>query len=82
MLFRSIFPKTFLFKIDQSKFLNILVTILSLLLIIGYNINNYFYLILINRPFYDREVPIKYNYSNQKFWIFFFTEYSSNSEYI
>ena len=74
ILYSYIFPKTFLFKRDQSKFLNILVTILNLFLIIGYNINNYFYLILINRPFYDREVPIKYNYSNQKFWIIFFLQ--------
>ena len=74
LLYSYLFPNTFLFKKDQSKFLNILITILNIFLIIGYNINNYFYLILINRPFYDRQVPIKYNYSNKKFSIIFFLQ--------
>jgi hypothetical protein len=67
IVYAQIFPNSFLFKLDQSKFFNLLVTFLNILLIIGYNINNYFYLKLINRPFCDRDVPIKYRYSNNKF---------------
>ena len=71
IVYAQIFPNSFLFKLDQSKFFNLLVTFLNILLIIGYNINNYFYLKLINRPFCDRDVPIKYRYSNNKFWAIF-----------
>ena len=63
-----------LFKLDQNKFINLLIAILNIFLIIGYNINNYFYLKLINRPFSNRDVSIKYRYSNKKFWVIFFMQ--------
>jgi hypothetical protein len=71
ILYSYIFPSTFLFQKDQSLLFNIVITIINLFLILGYNINNYLYLILINRPFCDRQVPIKYNYSSRKFWAIF-----------
>ena len=43
-----IFPDTFMFERDQSKVVNIVCAILNLVLIILYNINNYFFMILIN----------------------------------
>ena len=74
ILYSFIFPDTFIFKKDQSNFINILILVLNILLIIGYNINNYYYLLLINRPFSDREVPVKYRYSHKKFWVIFFMQ--------
>ena len=67
IIFSFIFPDTFIFVKDKSKILNILVTIL----IIGYNIDNYFFMILINKPFDSRKVGIKYRYSSYKFWLLF-----------
>ena len=66
-----IFPDTFIFKNDQSKILNIIVVILNLILIIGYNINNYIFMKIINRPYDDKNLGIKYRYSYSKFWIVF-----------
>ena len=66
-----IFPDTFIFKKDQSKILNIIVVILNLILIIGYNINNYFFMKIINKPYDDKNLGIKYRYSYSKFWIVF-----------
>ena len=74
IIYSFVFPDTNIFKQDQSKLINILIAIVNILLIIGYNINNYFYLRLINRPYCDREVPIKYRYSERKFWIIFFMQ--------
>ena len=74
ILYSYIFPNTFLFQKDQSNILNIFITVINVFLIIGYNINNYYYLLLINRPFSDRDVPIKYRYSNKKFWVIFFMQ--------
>ena len=69
ILLSYIFPETFLFKKDSSKVLNIFVTILNSILIIGYNINNYFFMKIINKPYNDKIDGIKYRYSGRKFWI-------------
>ena len=69
-----IFKDSPLFKIDQNRFVNILILILNIFLIVGYNINNYYYLRLINRPYCDRDVPVKYRYSDKKFWLIFFMQ--------
>ena len=71
ILFSYIFPDTFIFEKNNSKILNIIVAIINSILIIGYNINNYFFMIIINRPFDDKYTSIKYMYSNRKFWIIF-----------
>ena len=71
IIFSFIFPDTFLFQKNQPKILNIIVVILNLILIIGYNINNYFFMKIINKPYDDRNFGIKYRYSYSKFWIVF-----------
>ena len=71
ILFLYIFPNDFIFKKDVSNILNILVLIVNSLLILGYNINNYFFLKIINKPYDDYNYGIKYRYSSSKFWIIF-----------
>ena len=71
ILFSYIFPDTFIFEKNSAKILNIIVAIINSILIIGYNINNYFFMIIINRPFDDKNTSIKYMYSNRKFWLIF-----------
>ena len=71
IFFSYIFPDDFYFKRDCSSIINILVAIINLILIIGYNINNYFFMKIINKPYDDRNFGIKYRYSSRKFWIVF-----------
>ena len=71
ILYLYIFPDTFLFKIDASKIINAIIAIINSLLIIGYNINNYFFMKIINRPYDDKNTSIKFRYSTRKFWIIF-----------
>ena len=52
----------------MSKIINIFILIINTFLLIAYNINNYYYLHVINRPLCDRNVPVKYRYSRRKFW--------------
>jgi len=77
IIFSYIFPDTFIFKRDQSKILNLVIAILNVILIIGYNIDNYFFMILINKPYDYRSVGIKYRYSSYKFWIVFLLQNAS-----
>ena len=69
-----IFPDKYIFKRDSSSIFNIIIVILNTFLIIAYNINNYFYLLVINRPLSDRDAPVRYRYSRIKFWIIFFLQ--------
>ena len=69
ILLSYIFPETFLFKKDSSKVLNIIISIINSVLIIGYNINNYFFMKIINKPYDNKILGIKYRYSGRKFWI-------------
>ena len=71
IIFSFIFKDNFLFEKDMSKILNIIVAILNAVMIIGYNINNYFFMIIINRPYDDKYASIKFRYSDRKFWIIF-----------
>ena len=71
IIYSFLFPDTFIFIKDKPKLLNIIIVIINIILIIGYNIDNYFYMILINKPFDNRSVGIKYRYSSYKFWIVF-----------
>ena len=71
IFFSFIFPDSFFFKRDCPSILNIIVAVINLLLIIGYNINNYFLLKIINKPYDYRNFGIKYRYSSRKFWIVF-----------
>ena len=69
ILFLYIFPDSFIFKKEASSILNILIGIINLILIIGYNISNYFFMLIINKPYDDHNFGIKYRYSSRKFWI-------------
>ena len=66
-----IFPDNYFFKRDKSEIINIIIILINTFLLICYNINNYYYLHVINRPLCDRNVPVKYRYSRGKFWSIF-----------
>ena len=53
-------PDKFIIKKDMRELVNILVCILNLFLIIGYNINGIIYMTCVNRPLTDKKTPIKY----------------------
>ena len=69
--FSYFFPDNYIFKRDMSKIINIIIVIINTFLLIAYNINNYYYLHVINRPLSDENVPVKYRYSRRKFWAIF-----------
>ena len=71
IIFSYIFPDNFLFEKDLPKILNLIIALINALLIIGYNINNYFFMIIINRPYDTQYTSIRYRYSDRKFWIIF-----------
>ena len=64
----GLFPNEFIIKKDNSisKILHVLFYILNSVLIIVYNINNYIFLKLVNRPLSEPSYPIKYNFSSTK----------------
>ena len=51
--------------------LNIIVCILNVVLIIFYNINGVVYMTCVNRPLTDKRTPVKYRYSDKKFYLIF-----------
>ena len=69
--FSFCFKNTYVFEQDVNKYVNILILVLNSFLIIGYNFNNYLFLNVINRPFSERDVPVRFRYSKTKFWILF-----------
>ena len=77
IIFSYIFPDNFLFEKDMPKILNLIVSIINVILILGYNINNYFFMIIINRPYDIHYTSIKFRYSNRKFWIIFLMQNTS-----
>ena len=68
----EIFPKDFIIKKDSkiNGSLQIIFLLLNGLLIITYNMNNYFFLRLINRPLSQQNYPIKYKFTVSKLIIF------------
>ena len=66
-----ILPNKFIIKNDANNLLNILVCILNILLIIFYNINGVIYMMCVNRPLTDKKTPVKYRYSDKKFYLLF-----------
>ena len=77
IIFSFIFPDTFIIKMDQEKIVNIIFTIINAILIILYNIHNYFFMKIINNPYGDEDAEIKYRYSSYKFWIIFLIQNAS-----
>ena len=70
-LFILILPNRFIIKKDANTLLNIIVCILNIILIICYNINGIIYMTCVNRPLTDKKTPIKYRYSEKKFYLLF-----------
>ena len=66
-----IIPNTFIIKKDINTSLNIVVCILNMILIICYNINGIIYMSCVNRPLTDKKTPVKYRYSDKKFYLLF-----------
>jgi len=64
-------PNSFIIKKESNLILNIIVCILNVILIIGYNINGIIYMTCVNRPLTDKKTPIKYRYSEKKFYLLF-----------
>ena len=64
----EIFPKDFVIKKDSNinTILQIIFFILNSILIILYNLNNYFNITLTNRPLTTKSYPIKFKYSLTK----------------
>ena len=67
----QILPNDFVIKKDQGNILNIIIAVLNTLLIIGINFHSLIHIISVNQPGSDENVPIKYRYSNRKFWVIF-----------
>jgi len=64
-------PNDFIIKRELKVSLNIVVCIINIIMIIGYNINGIIYMTCVNRPLTDKKTPIKYRYSNKKFYLLF-----------
>ena len=70
-IFILIIPDKFIIKKTANMLLNIIVCILNVILIICYNINGVIYMTCVNRPLTDKRTPVKYRYSDKKFYLIF-----------
>ena len=70
-LFIMILPDKFVIKKEVNILLNIIVCILNIILIVCYNINGIIYMTCVNRPLTDKKTPVKYRYSEKKFYLLF-----------
>ena len=70
-IYICILPNKFIIKKDVNTLLNIIVCILNIILIVCYNINGVIYMTCVNRPLTDKKTPIKYRYSEKKFYLLF-----------
>ena len=67
-------PNNFIIKKELKFSINIVVCFLNIIMIIGYNINGIIYMTCVNRPLTDKKTPVKYRYSNKKFYLLFFMQ--------
>ena len=70
-IFILILPDKFVIKKTENMLLNIIVCILNVVLIIAYNVNGVIYMTCVNRPLTDKRTPVKYRYSDKKFYLIF-----------
>ena len=70
-IFILILPDKFIIKKTENMLLNIIVCILNVILIVCYNINGVIYMTCVNRPLTDKRTPVKYRYSEKKFFLIF-----------
>ena len=66
-----ILPNRFIIKKDANTLMNVIVCILNIILIICYNINGVIYMTCVNRPLTDKRTPVKYRYSEKKFYLLY-----------
>ena len=65
-------PNKFVIKRDNNdNILNIITVVLNTVVIIGINFHSLLHIISVNQQGNDGKVPIKYRYSNKKFWVIF-----------
>ena len=81
-----IIPNRFIIKKTLGTLINIIICILNVILIVSYNINGIIYMTCVNRPLTDKRTPVKYRYSDKKFYLLFllqnFVIFESLSLYI
>ena len=70
-IFILILPDKFVIKKTENMLLNIIICILNVVLIIAYNVNGVIYMTCVNRPLTDKRTPVKYRYSDKKFYLIF-----------
>ena len=70
-IFIMVLPNKFIIKKDANNLLNIIVCLLNVILIFCYNINGIIYMTCVNRPLTDKKTPVKYRYSEKKFYLLF-----------
>ncbi len=70
-IFILVLPDKFIIKKTENMLLNIIVCILNVILIVCYNINGVIYMTCVNRPLTDKRTPVKYRYSDKKFYLIF-----------
>ena len=70
-IFILVLPDKFVIKKTENMLLNIIVCILNVVLIIAYNVNGVIYMTCVNRPLTDKRTPVKYRYSDKKFYLIF-----------
>ena len=71
MHLRFMFPHYYSYGIENYLIVDIIILVFNTILIIGYNINNYYHLHVINRPTMGGKVPVRYRFSKKKFWAIF-----------
>jgi hypothetical protein len=68
----ELLPNNFIIKYSQDlKILNYVIMFINSLVIIGLNIHGFCHIISINHSASEENVPIKYKYTNKKFWVIF-----------
>ena len=68
----ELLPNKFIIKKDNNmNIINIIGSIINAVIIIGLNFHSYIHIISINHSMSEEDLPIKYRYSNKKFWIIF-----------
>ena len=82
-LIEYLFLSVYIVAIPNDKFIiksaiktsiNVVVCIVNIIMIIGYNINGIIYMTCVNRPLTDKKTPVKYRYSTKKFYLLFFMQ--------
>ena len=68
----NLLPNTFIIqKSGDMKIFNYVMTIINSIVIIGLNFHGFLHMNSINHSVSEENVPIKYRYSNKKFWVIF-----------